>query len=114
MDTIYGVCCGIDVHKKMIVACLRTGKNKELRQYETSTKELREMAEWLQKAGCEMVAMESTGSYWKPIYNMIEVLGLDVMVVNAQHIKAVPGRKTDVKDAECIANLLMHGLLKAK
>jgi transposase len=71
------------------------------------------MSEWLLKANCEMVAMESTGSYWKPIYNVLEALGLDVMVVNAQHIKTVPGRKTDMKDAEWISDLLMHGLLKA-
>jgi transposase len=114
MEIIYGVCCGVDVHKKMVVACLKTGKNKkELRQYGTTTKELREMSEWLQNANCEMVAMESTGSYWKPIYNVLEALGLDVIVVNAHHIKTVPGRKTDMKDAEWIADLLMHGLLKA-
>jgi transposase len=114
MNIIYDVCCGVDVHKKMLVACLKTGKKKkESRQYGTTTKELREMAEWLQNAECQMIAMESTGSYWKPIYNVLEALGLDVMIVNAHHIKAVPGRKTDIKDAEWIADLLMHGLLKA-
>lgn len=113
MEVIYDVGCGVDVHKKMLVACLMTGKKKELRQYGTSTKELKQMAEWLIKANCKMVAMESTGSYWKPIYNVLEALGLDVMVVNAHHIKTVPGRKTDIKDAEWIADLLMHGLLKA-
>jgi transposase len=113
MKIIYDVCCGVDVHKKMLIACLRTGKNKELRQYGTSTKELRQMAEWLQNVNCKMIAMESTGSYWKPIYNVLEALDLNVMVVNAHHIKAVPGRKTDVRDAEWIADLLMHGLLRA-
>jgi len=71
------------------------------------------MAEWLLENGCQKAAMESTGSYWKPVYNVLEVLGLEVMVVNAQHMKAVPGRKTDTKDAAWIADLLKHGLLKA-
>ena len=70
------------------------------------------MIDWLQQHGCQMVAMESTGSYWKPIYNLLEAEAMPAMVVNAQHIKAVPGRKTDVKDAEWIADLLRHGLLK--
>jgi len=103
----------MDVHKKMIVACFRTGKQQEMRQFGTSTKELRNMAEWLEQGECQMVAMESTGSYWKPVYNVLELLGLEVMVVNAQHMKAVPGRKTDTKDAAWIADLLQHGLLKA-
>jgi transposase len=114
MEIVYRVCCGVDVHKKMLVACLRTEENKpQIQHFGTTTKELRKMAEWLQDANCEMVAMESTGSYWKPIYNVLEALGLDVMIVNAHHIKTVPGRKTDVKDAEWIADLLRHGLLKA-
>jgi len=113
MQVVYSVCCGVDVHKKMLVACLRTGNKRELREYGTSTGELREMANWLIEAKCEMVAMESTGSYWKPIYNVLEALGLDAMVVNAQHMKALPGRKTDVKDAQWIADLTMHGLLKS-
>lgn len=113
MEVIYGVCCGVDVHKKMIVACLKTGKNKELRKYGTTTKELTELANWLLTVNCEMIAMESTGSYWKPIYNILEMLDLDVIIVNAHHIKTVPGRKTDIKDAEWIVDLLSHGLLKA-
>jgi len=113
MEIVYGVCCGVDVHKKMIVACLRTGKKRETRQFGTSTKDLREMAQWLENSKCEMVGMESSGSYWKPVYNVLELLGLNVMVVNPQHMKNVPGRKTDVKDAEWISDLLRHGLLKA-
>lgn len=113
MEIVYERCCGVDVHKKMIVVCLRTGKNKELRQYGTSTKELKEMANWLLESKCQKVAMESTGNYWRPIYNVLEVLGLEVIIVNASHMKAVPGRKTDMKDAEWISDLLMHGLLKA-
>ena len=71
------------------------------------------MADWLSGAGCEMVAMESTGSYWKPLYNVLESAGMPAMVVNAQHVRNVPGRKTDVRDAEWLADLLQHGLLKA-
>ena len=113
MDAIYQRCCGIDVHKKMIVACLRVGSKQEIRTFGTSTEELKAMAAWLLNADCQMAAMESTGSYWKPVYNVLEVLGVDVIVVNAQHIKNVPGRKTDVKDSEWIAQLLQCGLLKA-
>jgi transposase len=113
MDVIYRRCCGIDVHKKIIVACLRVGRENELMEFGTSTSEIQKMAKWLQENGCEIVAMESTGSYWKPIYNVLELLCMNVIVVNAQHVKAVPGRKTDVKDAQWIADLLQHGLLKA-
>lgn len=110
---MYERCCGVDVHKKMLVACLRMERKSELRQFGTTSKELRQFADWLDQNECQMVAMESTGSYWKPIFNCLELLGLEVMVVNAHHMKAVPGRKTDVKDAEWIADLLRHGLLKA-
>jgi transposase len=113
MQVLYERCCGIDVHKKMLAVCFKTGKKQELREYGTHTKDLRELAEWLMENKCEKVAMESTGSYWKPVYNVLELLGLDIMIVNAQHMKAVPGRKTDMKDAEWIADLLQHGLLKA-
>lgn len=113
MKKVYEKCCGVDVHKKLIVACLLNGKEKELRSYKTTTGELLKMAEWLTEEECEMAAMESTASYWKPLYNVLEATGLKAMVVNAQHMKAVPGRKTDVKDAEWIADLLQHGLLQA-
>lgn len=113
MDKVYERCCGIDVHKKMIVACLKCGDQHEIRRFDTTTAELRTLTAWLLDAQCQMVAMESTASYWKPLYNIFELSGLDAMVVNAQHMKAVPGRKTDVKDAEWIADLLQHGLLKA-
>ena len=113
MQTVYERCCGIDVHKKLIVACFRNGKKAELRKFNTLTSSIKEMAAWLSENHCQMVAMESTGAYWKPIYNILELLGLDVIVVNAHHMKSVPGRKTDVKDAEWIADLLQHGLLKA-
>lgn len=113
MEAVYERCCGVDVHKKMIVACLRSGQKRETKEFGTSTGDLKDMANWLKENNCQMVAMESTGSYWKPVYNVLEVLGIEVMVVNAHHIKNVPGRKTDVKDAEWIAQLLQHGLLKA-
>lgn len=112
MDKIYDICCGIDVHKKLIVACLNHKRKKELREFGATTRELMELAEWLQKNECEIVAMESTGSYWKPLYNIMESYGLHAIVVNPAHMKAVPGRKTDVKDAEWIAELLQHGLLQ--
>lgn len=113
MDKIYDKCCGIDVHKKLIVACFRCGKKQDVREFGATTRELLELADWLKDSGCEIVAMESTASYWKPLYNILEVSGLKAIVVNAQHVKAVPGRKTDVKDAEWIADLLQHGLLQA-
>lgn len=113
MEKIYDKCCGIDVHKKLIVACFKCGSRQEIREFGATTRELLEMADWLKEGGCMMAAMESTASYWKPLYNILEVCDLDAMVVNARHMKAVPGRKTDVKDAEWIADLLQHGLLQA-
>ena len=113
MDRVYENCCGIDVHKKLIVACFKQGSKQELREFGATTRELLEMADWLKEGGCEMAAMESTASYWKPLYNILESCDLKAMVVNASHMKAVPGRKTDVKDAEWIADLLQHGLLTA-
>lgn len=113
MDIVYGCCCGIDVHKKIIVACLNKGGKQELRQFGTMSGELRELSKWLLHNECEMIAMESTGVYWKPLYNLFELAGLPAMVVNAAHMKALPGRKTDVKDAQWISDLLRHGLLKA-
>jgi len=113
MEVVYRCCCGIDVHKKVIVACLNRGGKQELRELGTMTGEIRELANWLINAGCEMIAMESTGPYWKPLYNLFEIMGLEAIVVNASHMKALPGRKTDVKDAQWIADLLRHGLLKA-
>lgn len=113
MEKVYDKCCGVDVHKKVIVACFKQGRKQEIREYGATTRELLEMAEWLTEGGCEQVAMESTASYWKPVYNIMESAGLGAMVVNAQHMRAVPGRKTDVKDAEWLADLLQHGLLRA-
>ncbi len=116
MDVVHERCCGLDVHKKIVVACLCTPggsarRTKEVRTFGTMTRDLLQLADWLAAAGCTHVAMESTGSYWKPVYNILEAT-CTVLVVNAQHMKAVPGRKTDVKDAEWIADLLRHGLLR--
>ena len=113
LDKIYDKCCGIDVNKKLIVACFRCGKKQEVREFGATTRELLALADWLKDGGCEMVAMESAASYWKPLYKILESSDLKAMVVNAHHMKAVPGRTTDVKDAEWIADLLQHGLLQA-
>jgi transposase len=113
MERVYERCCGIDVHKKVIVSCFKSGKTQEIREYCTNTQDLRKLTNWLLDSGCQMVAMESTASYWKPLYNIFELSGIEAMVVNARHIRTVPGRKTDVKDAAWIADLLQHGLLKA-
>jgi transposase len=116
MDVIYTRCCGLDIHKKTVVACLMTSEERQppvktIRTFSTMTADLLALADWLHTAGCTHVAMESTGVYWRPIYNLLEGL-FTLLVVNAQHMKAVPGRKTDVKDAEWIAELLRHGLLR--
>ena len=96
-----------------MVACFIHGKEQEIREFGATTRELLELADWLQAGNCQMVAMESTASYWKPLYNILESSSLHAMVVNARHMKAVPGRKTDVKDAEWMADLRQHGLLQA-
>jgi transposase len=116
MEVLYPRCCGLDIHKKTVVACLITTEEgqplvKVIRTFRTMTVDLLALADWLHTAACTHVAMESTGVYWRPIYNLLEGL-CELLVVNAQHIKAVPGRKTDVKDAEWIAELLRHGLLR--
>ena len=116
MDVLYPRCCGLDVHKKTVVACCLLSIEgpepvKEMRTFRTMTADLLALADWLQERGCTHVAMESTGVYWRPVYNVLEGQ-CELLVVNAQHIKAVPGRKTDVKDAAWIAELLCHGLLR--
>src|SRR5690348_911127 len=117
MEVLYERCAGIDVHKTNVVVCLITpGPSgtplKQLRTFGTLTPQIQDLCAWLRDAGCTHVAMESTGIYWRPIYNLLEG-DFTLAVANAQHIKAVPGRKTDVKDAEWIADLLRHGLLRA-
>lgn len=117
MQVLYAVCCGLDVHQQSVTACLLTqgaqGRTvREFRTFSTMTSGLRELAEWLRTAGCRHVALESTGVYWKPVYNVLEGQCEELLLVNAQHVKQVPGRKTDLKDAEWIAQLLQHGLLR--
>jgi transposase len=117
MEVLYRVCCGLDVHKKTVAACLRVpgpkgARTEEIRTFGTTTGELLQLADWLTGAGCTHVAMESTGVYWRPVYQLLEG-SFELLLVNAQHIKAVPGRKTDVKDCQWIARLLEHGLLRA-
>jgi transposase len=117
MDILYRCCAGLDVHKKTVVACVRrldvAGQaRQEVRTFGTMTCDLLALSDWLAEQGAEHVAMESTGVYWKPVFNILEGR-FAVMLVNAQHIKQVPGRKTDVKDCAWIAQLLQHGLLRA-
>jgi transposase len=118
MQTLVERGCGLDVHQATVVACLlivlKNGQvHKQIRTFGTTTRELLDLREWLLSQGCTHVAMESTGVYWKPVYAVLEGGGLEIVVANAQHVKKVPGRKTDVKDAEWIADLLCHGLLRS-
>jgi transposase len=117
MEILHARCAGIDVHKKNVKVCLiitdENGKRKkEFRTYLTMTQQLLELRDWLKEQGCSHIAFEATGVYWKPVFNLLEG-DFEILVVNAHHMKAVPGRKTDIKDAEWIADLLQHGLLKA-
>jgi transposase len=118
MEVLYPCCCGLDVHKKSITACVlwaeAKGKTrKEKRRFGTFTVDLLKLADWLRECGVTHVAMESTGVYWKPVWNILDGQFEEVLLVNAQHVKAVPGRKTDQKDSEWIADLLQHGLLRS-
>jgi transposase len=115
MEVLYSCCCGIDVHKQSITACVLRAEakgqvHKQKRRFRTFTQDLLSLADWLRECGVTPVAMESTGVYWKPVWNILEGQ-FEVLLVNAQHIKAVPGRKSDQKDSEWIADLLQHGLL---
>src|SRR3989440_1070392 len=117
LNVLYARCAGLDVHKVTVVACLllttASGKvSRQVRTFATTTLGLQELANWLASFGVTHVAMESTGIYWRPVFNLLESR-FEVILVNAQHMKAVPGRKTDIKDSEWIADLLRHGLLTA-
>jgi len=111
MQVVHERCAGLDVHKKTVVASVISREGQETRTFGTMTRDLLLLADWLTERGVTHVAMESTGVYWKPVYNLLEDQ-FTLLVVNAHHIKAVPGRKTDVKDAEWIADLLRHGLVR--
>jgi transposase len=117
MDVLFTHCAGLDVHKKTVVACViipapTHGWHKETRTFNTMTADLLALSDWLESLAVTHVALESTGEYWRPVFNILEG-SFEVLLANAQHIKAVPGRKTDVNDAEWIADLLQHGLLSA-
>ena len=115
MEVLYERCCGIDVHKSSVAACIVLDRGQKprrhLRRFGCTTHELRELAEWLRSFDVRHVAMESTGVYWKPVWNVLEE-HFHMVLANAQHIKAVPGRKTDMMDCQWIAELLRHGLLR--
>jgi transposase len=116
MDVVYERCAGLDVHKRTVAACRitpgeRGEPRKEIRTFGTMTEDLLALGDWLAEGGCTVVAMESTGVYWQPIWNLLEDR-FELLLVNAKHVKAVPGRKTDVKDCEWLADLLRHGLLR--
>jgi transposase len=116
MEVLYERCAGLDVHKDMVMACVRAhvgGKpQREVRRFSTMTSGLLEMSEWLTSHGCTHVAMEATGVYWKPVWHILEG-SFELLLANAAHIRNVPGRKTDVNDATWIADLLAHGLIRA-
>jgi len=116
MEVLYERCAGLDVHKKTVTVCrvrlVGRQREQEVQRFGTTTPELLSLADWLAAWSVTHVAMESTGEYWKPIYNILEG-NYDLLLVNAQHLKHVPGRKTDVKDAEWLAECLRHGLLRA-
>jgi transposase len=118
MQVVHARCCGLDVHKKTVVACLLLTNEqghvqREVRTFGTMTADLLALADWLAQFQVTHVAMESTGVYWRPVYNLLEDETRTLVLVNPQHIKAVPGRKTDVKDSEWLADLLRHGLVQA-
>ena len=115
MEVLYPRCAGLDIHKDTVVACVRCvsrPQRREVRTFGTTTRELDGLAEWLASNGCTHVAMEATGIYWKPIWHVLEGR-FELVLANAQHIRNVPGRKTDVNDAAWIAHLLAHGLIRS-
>lgn len=112
MEIIYSCCCGLDVHAKTVVACLIKHGKKQVRTFSTMTDDLLRLSDWLVTEGCTHAAIESTGVYWKPVFNILEAV-VTVVLVNAQHVKGLPGRKTDVRDCEWLCDLLRHGLVKA-
>ncbi len=115
MEVLYPRCAGLDVHKDTVVACVRcvtAPKAHEVRTFGTTTRELLELSDWLESVGCTHVAMEATGVYWKPVWHLLEDR-FELILANAQHVRNVPGRKTDVADATWIADLLAHGLVRS-
>src|SRR5438128_8604103 len=118
MEIVHTRCCGLDVHKKTVVACVLISQadgliERQIRTFRTMTVDLLALADWLSSLNVTHVALESTGVYWRPVYNVLEDDQRTLLLVNPQHMRAVPGKKTDVKDAEWLADLLRHGLLRA-
>ena len=112
VSIIHPICCGLDIHKRSISACLILEDGTfELREFRTFTDELFKLRDWLLKHNCPIVAMESTGVYWRAVHNILEGL-MEVILVNARHVKNVPGRKTDISDCKWLAGLVRHGLVK--
>jgi transposase len=112
MEVLYSCCCGTGVHAKTAVVCLIQQGKRQTRTFSTMTDDLLRLSDWLTAEACTHAAIESTGVYWKPVFNILEAV-LNVILVNARDAKAVPGRKTDVRDCEWLADLLRHGLLGA-
>ena len=116
MELLHRRCCGLDVHKETVVACLRLvsdGKvTTEVRTFQTTTAELLRLSEWLATNECTHVAMEATGVYWKPVWHVLSDGDFTLVLANAGHVKNVPGRKTDVNDATWLADLIAHGLIR--
>src|SRR6266849_881566 len=115
MEVLHSRCAGIDVHKDVVVAavrCVSSPAHREVRSFGTTTSELQALSDWLEEHGCTHVVMEATGVYWKPVWHVLEG-SFELVLANAQHIRNVPGRKTDVNDAMWIADLLAHGLIRS-
>jgi len=118
VDVVHARCCGLDVHKKTVVACvlITAGDgtvDRQVRTFSTMTPDLLLLADWLSSLGVTHAALESTGVYWRPVFNVLEDEDRTLLLVNPQHMRAVPGKKTDVRDSEWLADLLRHGLLRA-
>src|SRR5580698_5516507 len=115
MEVVHPRCCGLDVHKQTVCACISIKEGpvqeRQKKRFETTTAELRQLFAWLKEWKVTTVAMEATGVYWKPVWNALEE-GFELLLVNPQHLKSIPGKKTDFKDGARIADLLQHGLLK--
>ena len=118
MQVVHERCCGLDVHKKTVVACALITQpdgavQREVRTFKTMTADLLALSDWLSSLGVTHIALESTGVFWRPVFNILEDDLRTLLLVNPQHMRAVPGRKTDVRDSEWLADLLRHGLLRA-
>jgi transposase len=116
MEILHAICAGLDVHKDSVVACVRHLRNgvavTSVKTFKTTTQELLQLSDWLSAESCTHIAMEATGVYWKPVWHILADGEFELVLANAAHVKNVPGRKTDVKDAAWLADLLAHGLIR--